>query len=70
MLTMFGLKRPVGSCCLACLLTIVNKDLFESSETCLFTSNNANQAVACASLHAAKLAFTVVNLITTIIVYA
>lgn len=68
--TMFALKRPVGSCGLAWLLTTVNKDLFESSETCLFTSNSANQAVAYASLCAAKLAFTVVHLITTIIVYA
>lgn len=45
-------KRPVDSCCLARLETIVNKDPFESSEACLFTINNANKAEVCLILRA------------------
>lgn len=37
-------KRPRSSCCLALLLTVVNKDSFENSEAGLFTSSNANEA--------------------------
>lgn len=50
--TLYMLKRPVGSCCLAWLLTIANKDSFDSTEAGLFTSTKANKAEVCAALFA------------------
>ncbi len=40
-------SHPVGPCGPSWLLTVVDKDLFESSEAGLFASNNANKAEAC-----------------------
>lgn len=45
-------KRPVGSCCLAWLLTVVSKDSFKGSSAGLFTGNNAYKSNVCAILFA------------------
>lgn len=45
-------KRPVGSCRLAWLLTVVSKDSFEGSRAGLFAGNNANKSDVCAILFA------------------
>lgn len=45
-------KMLISSCCLACLLAVVNKSPFERSEVGLFTSNNANKADVYAMLSA------------------
>lgn len=50
MFTLDVWKRPIGCCCLAQLLSVVDKDSFDSSEAGLFTSNDANEAEVCAIL--------------------
>lgn len=47
---LYGWKRPVGSCRLARLLIIVNKDPFESCGAGLLVSSNANKAAVCSLL--------------------
>lgn len=45
-------ERPVGSCCLARLLTVVSEDSFGGSGAGLCTGNNANKSDVCAILFA------------------
>lgn len=46
-LTMYDEKRLAGSCFLAWLTTVVNKYSFESTESGLFSSNDANKTEEC-----------------------